>query len=87
MELQDRVGDWRDEAPDEVKRKFAEAIHVRNLWGDLRNRAFQMIGRYDGAMDEACKAISREEYAICEAIVAKSDEWYQRPPSPEEPKQ
>lgn len=72
------VGAWIESAPDAVKEYFGGSIMVLNFWRDERNRNFQQPGRYDGAMDEECKALNRRQYAICDEICEASQRWYTR---------
>lgn len=72
--LKTEVTDWLRAAPPAVKRVFFESITFLNFWREQRNTNFQAIGAYDGSMLEPCKALFREAYEVCDAIVEASKE-------------
>jgi hypothetical protein len=48
--------------------RVLDTISGRAFLRNEENRAFQMMGRYDGAMSEACKALFARQKADVEAV-------------------
>lgn len=63
---------WIKSAPACVRDWLASSVPVRNLLRARHREAFQMIGRYDGAMSEACKERFEAEYRILTAILEET---------------
>lgn len=59
---------WLESAPDVAKEWLRNDITTLNWLAEERNRAFQMIGQYDGAMSEECKQSFRDKYELLTRI-------------------
>ena len=69
----DAIVSWLDSAPNVAKAWLRDDVRTMNTLVTQRNQAFQMIGQYDGAMSEECKATFRERYKFLKRVV----EWCQ----------
>lgn len=59
---------WMSAAPFEVQ-EFMRTVHVTNFLHERRKEAFQMQGRYDGAMSAECKAHFAEEHKLLTDLI------------------
>lgn len=66
--LKERLNDWLLGAPVELLEWFS-AVEVRRFLREERQRNFQMVGKYDGAMSEACKKICRDYADIADVLL------------------
>lgn len=56
------VEEWLDIAPPDVTLLLRDSVPLQNALSDVRNRAFQCIGAYDGCMDATVKQMFQREY-------------------------
>ncbi len=61
--------EWVAAMPEDFRSLFG-GIHFTSVLRELRNREFQMQGRYDGAMSEDCKALCRKNQQLIEMLLA-----------------
>lgn len=59
---------WMRAAPFEVQ-EFMGSVHVTNFLDKRRQEAFQMQGRYDGAMSAECKARFAAEHKMLTDLI------------------
>lgn len=67
----DDITDWLESAPDIAKAWLRENATTSNMLESQRNRAFQMIGKYDGAISSQCQNLYRNEYEFLRKVI----EW------------
>lgn len=70
-----RVLEWLESAPQEAKEALASLTMYQHL-RKQRNTTFQMIGKYDGSMDETIKAKFKGEYEALDAMMQFSRDEY-----------
>lgn len=59
---------WMRSAPFEVQ-EFMRSVHMTNFLHERRKEAFQMQGRYDGAMSAECKARFANEHKLLTELI------------------
>jgi hypothetical protein len=74
--LQQRVAEL--EATTDTAYRVLDGIYGRNFLADELNRSFQMQGKYDGAMSEACKELFRKQHddvlAVMQSIAIRAQQ-------------
>lgn len=77
------VGEWVEAAPPGIAEEL-RSVTVMNFLRSHCNFRFQMLGRYDGAMSEECKALCRKAYEAIDQLVraleSKESQWPTKPP-------
>lgn len=59
---------WLQQMPDEM-RQVLSSVPMLNSLREHRNRLFQMVGMYDGAMSQACIESFKKNYETLDALI------------------
>lgn len=66
--MAESISEWVRNAPPAILSAL-QSVPVKNLLKEQRNRRFQMVGAYDGAMSDECKATFRIDYESLDEFI------------------